>query len=430
MQRLYPILALGFIWRICISWLTPIPSEDGVNYLWMAERLAEGEASLALSEVFPPLLSLLTAVPVALGLDPFRAAQLILSLGGTLAVLPLARATEVVVPCGGVCAGCVLAFSPLPIRFAAEVYTEPLFLLLGGLAINSGLRQCWWALGLWSGMAFWVRPEALILPLAFVVTHPRRAWRALLPAALLVMTLSLWRAALGLGFSLVAKLDLILERSVASEGSHLTSFFEHLIQIPWLSVEAYGLVVPLALWGLLRNRSRGMVPLYWAFLFAVIVICGFLPRRRFLVSWLIAVTPIAVAGLYALPRGARTPVIWAIVALGVTLSLRTTDPNRLAERRVGEYLAAHLPPGESVSGDMTRVIYYSGRRPLTPRRFTPEEIIEAALEPDVRYVVLGARRESTPAVTTGLETEFAPFPLPTGLDTSAADRGILVLRRR
>ena len=101
MRLFSSILALGFLWRLYISWRTPIPSEDGVNYLWMAERFAEAEFALGLSEVFPPLLSLLTALPIAAGLDPFLSAQLVLCLGGTLAILPLARATELLVPGGG-----------------------------------------------------------------------------------------------------------------------------------------------------------------------------------------------------------------------------------------------------------------------------------------------------------------------------------------
>ena len=182
MRRLYSILVAGFVWRLYVAWLTPLPSEDGVNYLWMAERFAEGEFTQGLSEVFPPLLSLLAAVPIALGLDPLPAAQLVLCVGGSLAILALARATEVLVPRGGLCAGCLLAFAPLPVRFCGEVYTEPLFMLFGALAVWSGLVQRWWCLGLWSGIAFWLRPEALILPLAFLVSDHRRAWRGLLLA--------------------------------------------------------------------------------------------------------------------------------------------------------------------------------------------------------------------------------------------------------
>ena len=48
------IVAAGFALRLLVSVLTPVPREDGANYLWMAERFASGEAGLALSEVFSP----------------------------------------------------------------------------------------------------------------------------------------------------------------------------------------------------------------------------------------------------------------------------------------------------------------------------------------------------------------------------------------
>ncbi len=431
-MRLFPsILALGFLWRLYISWRTPIPSEDGVNYLWMAERFAEGEFALGLSDVFQPLLSLLTALPIAAGLDPFWSAQLVLCIGGTLAILPLARATEILVPGGGPCAGCLLAFAPLPTRFCGEVYTEPLFLLFGGMAVWLGLSRRWWHLGLWSGLAFWVRPEALILPIAFALVE-RAAWKAILPCAALVIALAVWRGALGHGFEPVAKFDLILERSVVGDQVSAMSpmpFLQHLLQIPWLCVEAFGPVALLAVWGL-RRRLQGALPLYWAFGLAVIVICAFLPRRRFLVNWLVVVTPIAVSGYHLLPRASRAPLLWAIVVFGLVLSLRTTDPDRIGERRVGEHLASILQPGEEVTGDMTRVIYYAGQRPLVPRRFSVEEVAASALGTTIRYVVLGERRDTTTRVVEQLAADFELMDLPVEIAASAGDRGILVLRRK
>src|SRR5262245_48685597 len=83
---LWLLCALGLSWRLVIAARTPLPSEDGVNYLWMAERFAQLDARAALSEVFPPLLPLLTALPVKLGIDPFRAAQLVLCACGAAAL--------------------------------------------------------------------------------------------------------------------------------------------------------------------------------------------------------------------------------------------------------------------------------------------------------------------------------------------------------
>jgi hypothetical protein len=64
---LLALFAVGLAWRALVAALTPLPSEDGASYLWMAERFAAGEPAQALDEVFPPLTSLLIAGPVALG---------------------------------------------------------------------------------------------------------------------------------------------------------------------------------------------------------------------------------------------------------------------------------------------------------------------------------------------------------------------------
>jgi hypothetical protein len=299
------------------------------------------------------------------------------------------------------------------------------------MAVWAGLSRRWWHLGFWSGLAFWVRPEALILPIAFALVE-RAAWKAILPCAALVITLALWRVALGHEFEPVAKLDLILERSIFGDSVSAMSsipFLQHLLQIPWLCVEAFGPVALLAVWGL-RRRLHGASALYWAFGLAVVLICAFLPRRRFLVSWLVVVTPIAVSGYHLLPRASRAPLLGAIIVFGLILSLRSTDADRIGERRVGEHLASLLRPGEEVTGDMTRIMYYAGQRPLVPRRFSAEEVAASALEIRVRYVVLGERRETTALVVEQLAADFEFMGLPPEIAALAEDRGILVLRRK
>ena len=79
---------------------------------------------------------------------------------------------------------------------------------------------------------------------------------------------------------------------------------------------------------------------------------------------------------------------------------------------------------------MTRVIYYAGQRPLVPRRFSVEEGAASALGTTIRYVVLGERRETTTRVVEQLAADFELMDLPVEIAASAADRGILVLRRK
>lgn len=426
------LVAVGILWRALIAALTPLPSEDGANYLWMAERFAAGDAGAALSEVFPPLLPLLTAIPVSWGIDPFRAGQAVLILVGALSLVFLVRGAEALVPGAGRCAGCLAVFAPLPVRFAAEIYTEPLFHLFSAIAVWQGLRARWWGLGLAAGVAFWVRPEAALLVAGFVVVRPRQAWRALLPFAAGMVVLMLWRASHGLGYDLIAKVPFVWDRSVLASdgvGAGIAAVGSHLARIPWLWIEAFGVLGLLALWGILRARTAEQRPLYVALALGVLLICFFLPRRRFLVSWLAVVSPIALVGFTSLPLRARTFAFWLAIASSLLLSLRTMDADRAAERELGAYLATQLEPGDEIIGDMTRVVYFAGRRPLAPRLFSAEELIADAARPEVRYVVLVSHREKAGVVEEGLAGAFERAALARGLDAAILDRGITVLER-
>ena len=399
----------------------------------MAERFAAGAPGDALSEVFPPLLSMLTAVPVALGIDPFRAGQVVLAIAGALSLPFLVRGAEAVAPGTGRCAGCLALFAPLPVRFGAEVYTEPLFHLFTALAVWAGLRGRMWALGWAAGVAFWVRPEAALLVAGFALARPRTAWRAVVPLVLSMAVLAFWRGSHGLGYDLIAKVPFVWDRSVLGTGgvgAGVADFGAHVLRIPWLWLEAFGVVGLLGVWGILRARSRAQAPLYVTLALGLLLICMFLPRRRFLISWLAVVSPLAMVGFAAIPLRFRRVVFWAAILSSIALCFRTMEPNRAAERAVGEHLAAQLRGGETVTGDLTRVIYYAGQRPLAPRHFTVEELIAGGLRPEVRFVVLAARREGRPAVIEALAGSFERHGLPQELASAAEDRGIAVLARR
>ena len=419
--------------RALISWLMPIPAEDGVNYLWMAERFAAGEAALAFEEVFPPLTSMLIAAPVALGLDPFRAGQLVMAIVGCLALVFIVRATDQVAPGFGWCAGCFAAVAPLPIRLGAEVYSEPLFVMFTAAAVWAGLRGAHLWLGLLVGLAFWVRPEAAVVVPAFILAD-RRAWRSVFPFGAMVLALACWRGWLGHGFRPIGELlEFVEARSVTGGGdlwAGVSQFVDNAASLPWLWVEAFGGVGLLAAWAILRGPRRGRAGLYWTLLFGVLVICGFLARRRFLVAWFAVAVPIAVAGFQALPPRIRGPVFWLVILSSLALCFRGRDVNRIAERQVGAHIAAHTSADDLVVTDMTRVLYYAGRRPNPPRLFGAEELIRESGEPKVRFVVLGSRRPAAPVVESALADEFCRAILPAPIEAAAADRGIVVLVRR
>jgi hypothetical protein len=160
-----------------------------------------------------------------------------------------------------------------------------------------------------------------------------------------------------------------------------------------------------------------------------VAILLFLPRRRFLISWFFVVLPFAVRGLRSLPERGRWPTLFVAGLTGLFASLKIGETDRIGERQVGEYLGARLEPDETVAGDMTRVLWFAGSRPIPPRHFSVEELVERAQEPTVRFVVLGARREGTQQVEQALAPDFTRYVLPEIEQRAAFLRGILVLER-
>jgi hypothetical protein len=419
--------AVALAWRLLLAARTPVPSEDGASYLWMAQRFAAGEAGAALGEVFPPGLPLLVAPWVALGADPLRAAQVVLALAGALWVVAVARLAERLVAGSGPWAAAIAAFFGQAARACAEVYTEPAFLLPATLAAHAGADRRWWRLGVLAGAAAWLRPEALALPVGFALAAPRAAWRALVPAAAAVVALAAWRATGGSAFELVPKLGFVWRASVPGGGA---SWWDNLLGLPGAWLEAFGVAGVLALPAVLR-LPRGAGPLLLALGGGVLAVVLYVPRQRFLLSWSFVVVPLAAAALARLPRGVALAACGAAVAGGAWKGLHTVDPDRLAERAVGEWLAGELAPNERVTGDLARVIWYAGRQPPPPRHFAAHELMLQALEPGVRFVVLGGRRATTPVVAQALSEQYREVAPAVGDDVAPllATRPIRVLRR-
>ena len=418
------LVVLGFSWRLVISTLTVVPREDGVNYLWMAERFAAGEACTALSEVFSPLLPLVIAIPVALGIEPFFAGQLVLALIGALFVVPVVHLSEALCAGSGRCAGCLTVFAARPSLLGAMVYTEPLFLLVGCFAVVLGVKKQFWVCGAVSGLAFWIRPEAVLIPIVFLFSD-RRSWR-LVPVWLAAIgLLVLWRGSCGHGYDPMPKLAFIAAHNVAGDTDAVGLVLRVLGNSPrtlWLLVEAFNAMAILALIGLWHRRPAAVL---WLLALGLLVVCAYVPRRRFLVNWMFCVAPLAAIGLMHLPR--RGMWLGGVVLLNISLALTGgVDANRLAERRVAEHLRELSNPGDVIAGDMTRVLYFAGQRPLEPRHYTAEELV--ANGRSARFVVLRTGRETTPEVRRGLMSH-GPLELTGELSDLARERGILVLER-
>ena len=419
--------------RAFASALAPIPAEDAANYLWMAQRFAAGDAAAALSEVFPPLLPLLTAPLVALSLDPFRAGQLVTAVCGALAIWPLVRLVERTSPGQGVPAAVLATLAPLVVRYGAEVYTEPVFLLAASGSFWAALSGRSLAAGVLAGAAFWARPEALALGIAPLLVSGRRGLVALVPIGVAAVGLAAWRSSLGMPFELLPKLGL---HAVRGDGAfdgdvlHVGRFLEHVIALPAIWLEAFQVAGALALFGLWKTRRDPSLRAHRVVLLVgLVAILLFLPRRRFLISWFFLALPFAVRGLSSLPERGRWPTLFLAGLTGLFASLKIGETDRIGERQVGEYLGARLEDGQTVAGDMTRVIWFAGSRPLPPRHFSVDELVERAQDPTARFVVLGAHRDGTKEVEQALVPGFTRYVLPEVEQRAAYLRGILVLER-
>ncbi len=419
------VAAIG--WRLWLAHRTPVPAEDGVSYLWMAQRFAAGDWAAALAEVFPPGFPLLCAGGVAIGVDAWTVAVACGVLAAGLCLLPLVAIAEHVRPGAGLPAAVLWTSSSLLARNAAEVYSEPPFLLAMALGCCCGLRAQWWRLGMWSGVAFWIRPEGALLAVAFVFARRRAALMSLVPVVGAVLALAATRWACGHGFDPLPIHEFHAQRDDLAERGHV---WTNLLQIPAAWFEAFG---PAGLLPLFAMRRRGTGPLVWQVVLQIAVVCMFVVRRRFFLSAAVPALALAGAAVAVLPRGLRHLTLAALAAFGLASAWNgTIEPDRLAERRVGEFLAARLQPGDELTGDLTRVLWFAGRRPLPPRHFAVAELLAMASPPAVRFVVLSerSRREQYAELVKGLADRFERLVLPRELDELARARGVAVFARR
>lgn len=422
------LAVLTVVWRMILAWASPVPSWDGVSYLWMAERFAALDFASALEEVFPPGFSLLLAPWLLLGADPEITAQWFGALCAGATLWPLVAIVRREAPGAELLVAVLWATSSLLARTAAEVLSEPPFLLAMAIGTLAGLQQRWWQVGVWSAIAFWIRPEGSLLAAAFVLQEPRSAWRALLPVAFGVLLLAWSRWLCGHGFD---PLPIHGFHELRDDLPERGAFFQNLIDVPGGWLEAFGPVGLLAIAGWWRvGRKRGSA-FGWMVLLQIGVVCTFIVRRRFLLSSAVPVFAWAGQALQQLRPRWRLAAVVVCALFGTIGAWRgLTGSDRVAERHLGAWLGAQLQPGETLTGDLTRVVWFAGRRPLPPRRFEADRILQMAAPPEVRFVVIGTKRATAAELDLGLHRDFAEVTLPPDLAPLAADRGIRVYERR
>ncbi|MCC6782263.1 MAG: hypothetical protein IT457_05440 [Planctomycetes bacterium] len=428
------LCAMAFALRMLVAVLTPVPAEDAANYLWMAQRFAAGDWAAALSEVFPPGLPLLVAPVVAAGFDPFRGGQLVVASVAALAIWPCVRLAETREPSLARITGVLLALLPLATRFVGEVLTEPVFATFAATALLAALRGHHAWSGVAAALAFTLRPEALALPAANLVLGRVRGLAAVLPLGAGVVGLAAWRSAHGQAFELLPKLGFNAARgdaALSADGIRWQTVLENLVALPGAWLEAFWGVGLLALYGIWRLRGDRTGRAFVAVLAVVVMaVLAFLTRRRFLVAWFPVLALFLPVALAALRERSRYVLQVLLVLTSLLGCLNFTDDDRYGERVVGEWLATMLRPGETVAGDMTRVIWFAGLRPLSPRHFSTEELREATRAAGVRFVVLGGRRAGNAELAASLAPGFTPTGMPLRETRAAERRGLLVLERR
>ncbi|MBL8724221.1 MAG: hypothetical protein JNK49_09250 [Planctomycetes bacterium] len=413
-----------------------MPTEDAASYLWMAEQFAAGQAAAALGLVFPPGWPLAMAPFVWLGgTAEWVGAWLgALALGATV---PAVRGiAERLRPGAGPGAALCFAFGPLLPRMGAELFSEPLFLLVMAWGTWWGIQgRSGWC-GLLAGVAYWIRPEGVLLAVAFAAVQPRRHLRALWLAAVAVLALPTWRFVVGLPWHLLPLHTFHEQRDDLPERG---AWLRNLVAMPGPFVEAFGLASLLLLAAALRWRRTtsaersAAAPLWLGIALQVAAVASFVVRRRFFLSAAVPVATLAGAELARAPRRVRALGAWLLVGSGLWINHNGLIPaSRQVERELGHWLAAELPPAAQLVSDLPRVAYFAGRKPPEPRHFTAAQLVEQAAAPNVRVVVLAtqSRRSSAAEAAALLAAPFEPWPLPEPLAERCARQGFVVLRRR
>ncbi len=444
------VFGAGLAARLFVSFRTALPSVDGVIFLRMSRDMAAGEWARALERVFHPLYPLLCSPLVLLGLEPFTAARILLSLcgaAGAALVLPLSTALGASRR-AALALSLLAAFSPWACRYAGDAYSEPLFSLLAALAALLYLRQredpaarraTAFLAGAAAGLAFSTRPEGAALAGAFLLAGPGRiplSLGALLPASAYLGARFLLLGVLGptpkLGFMLPMG---PLGRESLPAGILL--YLENLGKALLLGFEALGpLGWSLALLGILsflfrrKSSSAGAGPILLALLFAWTAMAAFQVKRRFLVDWAPILYSFGALGWDLLaPRGKK--VLPFLLAAALVSDLARLYPPRkfdkIGEVVLARWLKSRLGPGERIVTDLPRVAYYAGFPPPPPRVPTPADLAGEGADPRVRFLVLGSRRELLRRF--GPPPPWRPARLPQDVARAAEDRGIAVFTR-
>jgi len=454
------LVALAARWWVAAR--TWVPDWDGVHYLWLAQRAADGDAPALFQSVFPPgypavVAAVLRCFP---GLDPQAAAQWVGAIAGAATLAPLWYLGRA---CGGRAAalgGCVLfALGIWFVRHPADCLSEAVFFpLVAGWAL-----AVWWSArerclggaglaGLLAGCAFATRPEGGVLLVvgSCWLVQQRRLLEAVAFAAVggAVVGLSMWGwATWGPGWVLSPKAGFVFDEGVGSHG--VAHYGAEWLRLPGALLEALGVALLLGgygVWAAARARSRrsageGRPDLRWLLLAPLVIQCFVAPALkshfRFFTGFGVLLLPFAGIGLSRLAAWIRlrAPAAVAWVAIGLCLAPdlvrlpQERRADRIVERELGALLADRGVRGGELFTDMPRVAYYAGLEPPPPRRLRAGEVETAVADPRVRWIAVVRGRTAVDATALDLRG-FEPFAVPAGLRDLLEARSAEIWHRR
>jgi len=443
-------VALALSLRLFVAWRTVVPARDGATYLWMAERVGAGEIGAAFDTVFHPLYSLLTGGLLWLvpGLEPMPAGQLVAVVAAACACWPLQALTaQLHGERAARCTALLYAVGLWFVRYPAECLSEGCFyplvalwaLALLGRPIRPGVA------GAAAALAYLVRPEGLLLLVLGALRLRGRALCFLLAAGLPVASLlPLGYAVFGDGPTLTPKAAFNYAVGVGAEPSPLAYYFSQAWRVPGTAFEAIGYAaLPLAGLGLWLHRRRGAhgTAARWllAPLFVQVMVVPLLrSHARFLSGFGLLLLPfsgLALAAILArLPRSgvrslAARASLWGVCLMPDLARLPIAHGDeRLVERRLGEWLRPRGCGSRFIATEMPRLEFFAGQRPGPPRPITRAELLGAASDPSMRFVVVVAPRSHiAPSELEALG--LRAVSLPEALSTLAKQRALLVYER-
>lgn len=394
----------------------------------MAQDFAAGDPAAALTQVFPPLhpllLSFLGPIVGSGNASWWVSGQGLCIFLGVLSVVLLWRVSALFVtgPATALVpaiASFWLAVGMLPAWNAADALSEGLFLVLLCAWMLAWASDRRWLVSILAGLCFLTRPEGGILfaPLLWrLYRSPDRAATAgrrwaegfcmVLVGALLPILYLVAKARLSGGFDPLPVGSFMHELSVFSQpdpGSMMLAYAHNLLRFLEQGFDGLGyLAYPcffLALFGLRSldaSQGRRILPLVLVACIACLVAPLFKSNRRFWISWLPILLPLAARPLCRLQswrphaRLGGSRALWLLVlVLALPHLVRLPRQRRsalLADRQLGRWLVAQgLQPGE-LAADLPRLLFFADQPPLPPRHLEAARLMEQAARPQTRYV--------------------------------------------